>query len=55
MTFIVPTGDDLVLDHHRVVRDGSVWLCSRCRRTWPWPTPVPADVEPCQRRTWGEQ
>ena len=32
---------------HLVVRDGSVWFCRRCRRTWPYPAPVPRGDGPC--------
>lgn len=44
-----------MLDNHRVVRDGSVWACLFCRRTWPFPAPVPADAGPCVPRRWGDQ
>jgi hypothetical protein len=39
---------------HYVVRDGSVWLCERCKRTWPYPAPVPKDTAPCEPRPWIE-
>lgn len=58
-----PTGADvareasaaLVLDNHRVHRDGSVWYCAGCGSTWPFPAPVPASAGPCIPRRWGDQ
>jgi hypothetical protein len=47
--------DDQVLDNHRVVRDGSFWLCPRCTQTWPYPSLIPADAGPCTPRRWGDQ
>lgn len=47
-----PDGWHAVLDHHVVIRDGSVWLCRRCRRTWPFPSPLPDDPGPCRPRPW---
>lgn len=44
-----------VMTHHHVVRDGSVWLCSHCKHTWPYPSPVPKDAEPCTPRPWGRE
>jgi len=45
----------IVLDNHRVVRDGSVWACLHCKRTWPFPQPLPEPVEPCVPRRWGDR
>jgi hypothetical protein len=44
----------VMLDNHRVIRDGSVWFCPRCKRTWPYPQPLPTDTEPCTPRKWSE-
>jgi hypothetical protein len=41
-----------VMEHHTVVRDGSHWLCRFCRRTWPFPSPLPDDAGPCVQRAW---
>jgi hypothetical protein len=41
-------------DHHVVVRDGSVWWCRFCRRTWPYPAPVPSRSL-CVPRAWGAE
>lgn len=47
---------NIVLNNHRVVRDGSVWACvAGCRRTWPFPGRVPDDAGPCVERRWGDQ
>lgn len=47
--------DATVLDNHRVVRDGSVWACVPCGRTWPWPASLPDDPGPCVPRRWGDR
>lgn len=52
------TEDDVlaqVFDGHAVVRDGSFWTCRFCKQQWPYPSPVPADVQPCVPRKWGER
>jgi hypothetical protein len=46
---------NLVLDTHRVVRDGSVWTCQACGQVWPFPGRVPDDAGPCVVRRWGDQ
>lgn len=45
----------IVLDNHRIARDGSVWMCSLCKLTWPYPQPLPSPVAPCAPRRWGDQ
>jgi hypothetical protein len=42
----------VVLDNHRVIRDGSLWFCPRCGSTWPGDIPIPSDVTPCHPRSW---
>lgn len=49
------TGDDVVHDNHRFVRDGSVWLCMHCKLTYPYPQPMPVPAAPCVPRRWGDQ
>lgn len=49
---IVTSAQPAEMDHHHVVRDGSVWWCKFCSRTWPYPSPVPADAETCTPRKW---
>lgn len=46
--------DALTLDNHHVVRDGSVWVCVRCRGTWPYPQPLPRPTVRCVPRRWDE-
>jgi hypothetical protein len=47
--------NDAVLTNHNVYRDGSVWACRYCRRTWQFPSPVPSDTDPCVPRRWGDE
>jgi hypothetical protein len=49
------TSAGLVLDNHRIERDGSMWLCVHCKATWPWPRPLPMPAVPCVPRRWGDQ
>jgi hypothetical protein len=44
----------LVLDNHRLARDGGVWQCMHCPSAWPWPQPMPTPVTPCVPRRWGD-
>jgi hypothetical protein len=52
--------DDIVntanatMTHHHVIRDGSVWLCTHCRATWPYPQPLPEPTTACVPRRWSE-
>lgn len=46
--------EDAVLTNHRVVRDGSVWLCMFCLATWPYPQPLPVLATDCIPRRWGD-
>lgn len=46
---------DAIMDHHIVLRDGSVWWCRYCKRTWPYPQPLPVPPTPCIPRRWGDQ
>lgn len=46
--------NNAVLTNHNVVRDGSAWWCRFCKRTWPYPQPIPADADPCVPRRWGD-
>lgn len=48
-------GDDVVLTGHRMIRDGSVWLCVHCRATVPFPSPIHPPAAPCVPRRWGDQ
>jgi hypothetical protein len=48
-------GLDSVLDNHNVYRDGSVWACRYCRRTWDFPSPIPRGDGPCVPRRWGDR
>jgi hypothetical protein len=45
---------DAVLTNHRLEVDGSVWLCVHCKRTWPYPQPMPVPTIPCIPRRWGD-
>lgn len=45
---------DAVLNNHRIVLDGSVWTCLFCKRTWPYPQPLPVPAVPCVPRRWGD-
>ena len=45
----------IVLTNHRMVRDGSVWMCQHCKRTAPFGQPMPTPTEPCIPRRWGDQ
>lgn len=47
--------DAMIMDNHRIERDGSVWLCRFCRTTWPYPQPLPEPATPCVPRRWGDQ
>lgn len=42
------------MTHHHVIRDGSVWLCTHCRATWPYPQPLPEPTTACVPRRWSE-
>lgn len=43
-----------VLTHHTVVRDGEVWLCTRCRRVLgEFGAGMPQPAADCTPRTWG--
>jgi hypothetical protein len=44
---------DMVLDNHRVHRDGSFWRCEFCNGTWPFPSPIPQAEHRCVPRKWG--
>jgi hypothetical protein len=54
----MPKADNIVVkssetvDHHHVLRDGSVWLCKFCHKTWPYPSALPATAGPCTPRPW---
>lgn len=45
----------VVLDNHRMVRNGSLWACMHCPAAWPFPAPVPSDAGPCVPRPWREE
>lgn len=45
--------DGIEMKNHRLVVDGSVWLCMHCKRTWPYPQPMPTPVTSCVPRRWG--
>lgn len=49
---IVTTAPPDEMNHHHVVRDGSVWWCRFCKSTWPYPSPVPESAGPCIKRKW---
>lgn len=50
----ITDGADAVLDNHNVYRNGSVWACRFCSRTWPFPSPLPDSAGPCTPRRWGD-
>jgi hypothetical protein len=47
--------DAQILTGHTVVRDGSVWLCTRCRRELgPFGAGMPVVVADCEPRRWAD-
>lgn len=45
---------DELMTHHTAVRDGSVWLCTRCRRVLgEFGAGMPQTAADCTPRTWG--
>jgi hypothetical protein len=46
---------DEPMTNHRVDRDGSWWTCRFCRRTWPFPGPLPSETGPCVPRDWNRE
>jgi hypothetical protein len=45
----------LLLDNHRLARDGIVWRCVHCESAWSWPQPIASAAAPCVSRRWGDQ
>jgi hypothetical protein len=51
---LVQRENDRIMTYHTVVRDGGVWLCTRCRRVLgEFGAGMPQAAEDCVPRTWG--
>jgi len=51
---VAAKANDTVMTNHNVYRNGSVWACRFCPKTWPFPAPLPDDPGPCVPRRWGD-